>query len=73
MEKAAARGDVNAHSLQTSTSTIARRLAGNGKLLAMYAAARELSRYRRAMLIAQGGVLPVSTREPVEIVERSPA
>jgi phosphonate utilization transcriptional regulator len=70
MEKAAARGDVDAY-LAANVEFHDRlvELAGNGKLLAMYRRlVNELHLYRRATL-ARGGVLPVSTREHRGIVD----
>ncbi len=70
MEKAAARGDVDAY-LAANVDFHERvvELAGNGKLLEMYRRlVNELHLYRRATL-AQGGALPISTREHRGIVE----
>lgn len=71
MEKAAAKGDVDAY-LAANVEFHDRmvELAGNAKLLVMYRRlVNELRLYRHATL-AQGGVLPVSTREHREIVHR---
>jgi phosphonate utilization transcriptional regulator len=71
MEKAAARGDVDAY-LATNVEFHDRlvELAGNTKLLGMYRRlVNELHLFRRASL-AQGGVLPVSTREHRNIVDK---
>ena len=70
MEKAAARGDVDAyHAANVDFHDRLVELAGNGKLVAMYRRlVNELHLYRRATL-AQGGVLPVSTREHRRIVD----
>jgi len=71
MDKAAARGDVDAYyhaNLAFHDRLV--ELAGNGKLLAMYRRlVNELNLFRRATL-AQVGTLPVSTREHREIVDR---
>ena len=71
MEKAAARNDVDAYlaaNLEFHDRLV--ELAGNAKLLAIYRRlVNELHLYRRATL-AQGGVLPVSTREHRDIVDR---
>jgi phosphonate utilization transcriptional regulator len=71
MEKAAARNDVDAYlaaNLDFHDRLV--ELAGNAKLLAMYRRlVNELHLFRRTTL-AQGGTLPVSTREHREIVER---
>ena len=71
MEKAAANGDVDAY-LATNVEFHDRlvQLAGNTKLLVMYRRlVNELRLFRRASL-AQSGVLPVSTREHRNIVDR---
>jgi phosphonate utilization transcriptional regulator len=71
MEKAAAKGDVDAY-LATNVEFHDRlvELAGNSKLLVMYRRlVNELHLFRRASL-AQGGVLPVSTREHRNIVDK---
>ena len=71
MEKAAAQGDVDGY-LAANVGFHDRlvELAGNAKLLATYRRlVNELHLFRRATL-AQGGALPVSTREHREIVER---
>ena len=71
MEKAAAKGDVDAY-LATNVDFHDRlvELAGNAKLLVMYRRlVNELHLYRRASL-AQGGVLPISTREHRNIVDK---
>ena len=71
MEKAAARGDVDAY-LAANVDFHDRlvELAGNAKLLVMYRRlVNELHLFRHATL-AQGGALPVSTREHRDIVER---
>jgi len=71
MEKAAAKGDVDAY-LATNVDFHDRlvELAGNAKLLVMYRRlVNELHLFRRASL-AQGGVLPVSTREHRNIVDK---
>jgi phosphonate utilization transcriptional regulator len=71
MERAAARGNVDAY-LQTNVAFHDRlvELAGNAKLLVMYRRlVNELHLFRRASL-AQGGVLPVSTREHRNIVDK---
>jgi phosphonate utilization transcriptional regulator len=71
MEKAAANGDVDAY-LATNVEFHDRlvELAGNTKLLVMYRRlVNELRLFRRASL-AQSGVLPVSTREHRNIVDR---
>jgi phosphonate utilization transcriptional regulator len=71
MEKAAARGDVDAY-LATNVEFHDRmvELAGNTKLLVTYRRlVNELHLFRRATL-AQGGVLPVSTREHRAIVDK---
>ena len=71
MEKAAAQGDVDGY-LAANLAFHDRlvELAGNAKLLSTYRRlVNELHLFRRATL-AQGGVLPVSTREHREIVER---
>jgi phosphonate utilization transcriptional regulator len=71
MEKAAARGDVDAY-LGTNVEFHDRlvELAGNAKLLGMYRRlVNELHLFRRASL-AQSGVLPVSTREHRNIVDK---
>ena len=71
MEKAAARNDVDdyvAANLAFHDRLV--ELAGNAKLLEVYRRlVNELRLYRHAAL-AQGGVLPVSTREHREIVDR---
>ncbi len=70
MERAAARGDVDAY-LDANVAFHDRlvELAGNVKLLGLYRRlVNELHLFRHATL-AQGGVLPVSTREHREIVE----
>ncbi len=71
MEKAAARGDVDGY--LTANLAFHDRLvefAGNAKLLSIYRRlVNELHLFRRATL-AQGGVLPISTREHRKIVER---
>jgi phosphonate utilization transcriptional regulator len=71
MERAAAKGDVEAY-LEANVAFHDRlvELSGNSKLLGMYRRlVNELHLFRHATL-AQGGVLPVSTREHREIVER---
>ena len=71
MEKAAAKGDVETY-LAANVDFHDRmvELAGNGKLLVMYRRlVNELHLYRHATL-AQGGALPISTREHREIVDR---
>lgn len=71
MEKAAATGDVDAY-LAANVDFHDRmvELAGNAKLLVTYRRlVNELHLYRRASL-AQGGALPVSTREHRDIVDR---
>jgi len=71
MERAAAKGDVEAY-LAANVAFHDRlvELVGNAKLLGMYRRlVNELHLFRHATL-AQGGVLPVSTREHREIVER---
>ena len=71
MERAAAKGDVEAY-LAANVEFHDRlvELAGNAKLLGMYRRlVNELHLFRHATL-AQGGVLPVSTREHRAIVER---
>jgi phosphonate utilization transcriptional regulator len=71
MEKAAAKGDVDAY-YQANLAFHDRlvELAGNGKLLATYRRlVNELNLFRRTTL-AQVGTLSVSTREHREIVER---
>ena len=71
MERAAAKGDVEAY-LAANVAFHDRlvELAGNAKLLGMYRRlVNELHLFRHATL-AQGGVLPVSTREHRAIVER---
>jgi len=71
MEKAAAKGDVDAY-LATNVEFHDRlvELAGNAKLLGMYRRlVNELRLFRRASL-AQSGVLPVSTREHRNIVDK---
>jgi DNA-binding GntR family transcriptional regulator len=71
MERAAGKGDVAAY-LAANVDFHDRlvELAGNAKLLGMYRRlVNELHLYRHATL-AQGGVLPVSTREHRVIVER---
>jgi len=71
MEKAAARGNVDAY-LAANVDFHDRmvELAGNAKLLSMYRRlVNELHLFRHATL-AQGGALPVSTREHREIVDR---
>jgi phosphonate utilization transcriptional regulator len=71
MERAAGRGDVAAY-LAANVEFHDRlvELAGNAKLLGMYRRlVNELHLFRHASL-AQGGVLPVSTREHRAIVER---
>ena len=71
MEKAAAQGDVDGY-LAANLAFHDRlvELAGNAKLLSTYRRlVNELHLFRRATL-AQGGALPVSTREHREIVER---
>jgi len=70
MERAASKGDVVAY-LEANVDFHDRlvELAGNAKLLGMYRRlVNELHLFRHATL-AQGGVLPVSTREHREIVE----
>jgi phosphonate utilization transcriptional regulator len=70
MERAAAKGDVEAY-LDTNVAFHDRlvELAGNAKLLGLYRRlVNELHLFRHASL-AQGGVLPISTREHREIVE----
>jgi len=70
MERAAAKGDVEAY-LDTNVAFHDRlvELAGNAKLLGLYRRlVNELHLFRHATL-AQGGVLPVSTREHREIVK----
>jgi phosphonate utilization transcriptional regulator len=70
MERAAARGDVETY-LDTNVAFHDRlvELAGNAKLLGLYRRlVNELHLFRHASL-AQGGVLPISTREHREIVE----
>ena len=71
MEKAAAKGVVDAY-LATNVEFHDRlvELAGNAKLLVTYRRiVNELRLFRRASL-AQGGVLPVSTAEHRNIVDR---
>ena len=71
MEKAAAKGDVDAY-LAANVDFHDRmvELAGNAKLLGMYRRlVNELRVFRHATL-AQGGALPVSTREHRDIVNR---
>ena len=71
MERAAAKGDVDTY-LATNVEFHDRlvELAGNAKLLVMYRRlVNELHLFRRASL-AQGGVLPVSTREHRNIVDK---
>ncbi len=71
MERAAGKGDVAAY-LAANVDFHDRlvELAGNAKLLGMYRRlVNELHLFRHATL-AQGGVLPVSTREHRAIVER---
>jgi phosphonate utilization transcriptional regulator len=71
MEKAAAKGDVDAY-LATNVEFHDRlvELAGNAKLLVTYRRlVNELHLFRRASL-AQGGVLPISTREHRNIVDK---
>jgi phosphonate utilization transcriptional regulator len=71
MERAAAKGDVDAY-LATNVEFHDRlvELAGNAKLLVMYRRlVNELHLFRRASL-TQGGVLPVSTREHRNIVDK---
>jgi len=71
MEHAAAKGDVAAY-FEANVAFHDRlvELAGNAKLLGMYRRlVNELHLFRHTTL-AQGGVLPVSTREHREIVER---
>ncbi len=71
MEKAAAKGDVDGY-LAANVEFHDRlvELAGNTKLLVMYRRlVNELRLFRRASL-AQSGVLPVSTREHRNIVDR---
>ena len=71
MERAAAKGDVEAY-LEANVAFHDRlvELAGNAKLLGMYRRlVNELHLFRHATL-AQGGVLPISTREHRAIVER---
>jgi phosphonate utilization transcriptional regulator len=71
MEKAAATGDVDTY-LATNVDFHDRmvELAGNAKLLVTYRRlVNELHLYRRASL-AQGGALPVSTREHRDIVDK---
>ena len=71
MEKAAAKGDVDAY-LAANVDFHDRlvELAGNAKLLVMYRRlVKELHLFRHATL-AQGGALPVSTREHRAIVDR---
>jgi phosphonate utilization transcriptional regulator len=71
MEKAAAKGDVDAY-LATNVDFHDRlvELAGNAKLLVTYRRlVNELHLFRRASL-AQGGALPVSTREHRDIVDK---
>jgi DNA-binding GntR family transcriptional regulator len=71
MEKAATQGDIDGY-LAANLAFHDRlvELAGNTKLLSTYRRlVNELHLFRRATL-AQGGVLPVSTREHREIVER---
>jgi phosphonate utilization transcriptional regulator len=71
MEKAAGRGDVDAYlaaNLDFHDRLV--ELAGNAKLLVTYRRlVNELHLFRHATL-AQGGALPVSTREHREIVDR---
>ena len=71
MEKAAAKGDVDAyHQANLAFHDRLVELAGNGKLLVTYRRlVNELNLFRRATL-AQAGTLPVSTREHREIVDR---
>lgn len=71
MEKAAAKGDVDGY-LATNVDFHDRlvELAGNAKLLVTYRRlVNELRLFRRASL-AQGGALPVSTREHRNIVDK---
>jgi len=71
MERAAAKGDVDAY-LATNVEFHDRlvELAGNAKLLVMYRRlVNELHLFRRASL-TQSGVLPVSTREHRNIVDK---
>jgi phosphonate utilization transcriptional regulator len=71
MQQAAATGDVDAY-LATNVDFHDRmvELAGNSKLLVTYRRlVNELHLYRRASL-AQGGALPVSTREHRDIVDK---
>lgn len=71
MDKAAARGDIDAY-LSTNVDFHDRlvELAGNAKLLVTYRRlVNELHLFRRTSL-AQGGALPVSTREHREIVDK---
>ena len=70
MEKAATKGDVDAY-LATNVDFHDRlvEFAGNAKLLVTYRRlVNELHLFRRATL-AQGGVLPVSTREHRDIID----
>jgi phosphonate utilization transcriptional regulator len=71
MEKAAARNDVDAYlgaNLDFHDRMV--ELTGNGKLLLLYRRlVNELHLFRRKTL-AQGGALPVSTREHRDIVDR---
>jgi phosphonate utilization transcriptional regulator len=71
MERAAAKGDVEAYfAANVAFHDRMVELAGNTKLLLMYRRlVNELHLFRHATL-AQGGVLPVSTREHRAIVER---
>jgi len=71
MEKAAAKGDVDAY-LAANVDFHDRlvELAGNAKLLVMYRRlVNELHLFRHATL-AQGGALPVSTREHRDIIDK---
>jgi phosphonate utilization transcriptional regulator len=70
MERAAAKNDIDSyHAANLGFHDRLVELAGNAKLLAMYRRlVNELHLYRRATL-AQGGALPVSTREHRTIVE----
>jgi len=71
MERAAARGDVDLYAtINLDFHDRLVELAGNAKLVTLYRRlVNELNLYRRATL-AQGGALPISTREHRDIVER---
>jgi phosphonate utilization transcriptional regulator len=71
MERAAARGDVDAYAAaNVEFHDRLVELAGNAKLLVMYRRLVNQLHLFRHTALAQGGALPVSTREHRDIVEK---